>query len=184
MLNEDCPSFKQGAVIVSKIFSLRDEKVILDVHLAELYDVETRVLKQAIRRNLDRFPEDFMYELTEEEIDTVVSQNVIPAKKYLGGATPFAFTENGVAMLSGVLKSRKAIEVNIAIIRTFTMLRKVLMANKDIMKEIDQIKRMIADQNQNIQSIFEYLSQLEQAKQKEIKQANRIPVGFKRKDEQ
>jgi hypothetical protein len=86
---------KLEAVIASKIITLRDERVILDVHLAELYDVETRVLKQAVRRNRDRFPDDFMYELTDVEIDTVVSQNVIPAKKFLGGATPFAFTENG-----------------------------------------------------------------------------------------
>ena len=80
-------------VIASKIFTLRDEKVILDVHLAELYEVETRALKQAVRRNKDRFPNDFMYELTGAEIDDVVSQNVIPSKKHLGGAIPFAFTE-------------------------------------------------------------------------------------------
>lgn len=99
--------------IIKKIVLLRDEKIILDVHLAELYGVETRVLKQAVRRNIDRFPEDFMFELTEEEIETVVSQNVIPHKKFLGGATPFAFTETGVAMLSSVLKSASAIEMKL-----------------------------------------------------------------------
>jgi len=81
---------RQEAIIASKIFTIRDEKVILDVHLAELYVVETRVLKQAVRRNLDRFPSDFMYELTEDEINTVVSQNVIPSKKNFGGSAPFA----------------------------------------------------------------------------------------------
>src|ERR1700742_1132903 len=90
--------------IVSKIILLRDERIILDIHLSELYDVETRVLKQAVRRNLSRFPPDFMFELTESEIDAVVSHSVIPHKKYLGGSTPFAFTESGVAMLSTVLK--------------------------------------------------------------------------------
>ena len=83
--------------IIRKIVFLRDEKIILDVHLTALYGVETRVLKQAVRRNIDRFPEDFMFELTEDEIETVVSQNVIPHKKFLGGAAPFAFTETGVA---------------------------------------------------------------------------------------
>jgi len=83
--------------------------VILDFHLAELYEVRTGALKQAVRRNEDRFPSDFMFELTDDEIEAVVSQNVIPSKKYFGGATPFAFTENGVAMLSSVLNSRKGI---------------------------------------------------------------------------
>ncbi len=97
-------SNKQVAIaeekIIRKIVFLLEEKVILDVHLAELYGVETRVLKQAVRRNIDRFPEDFMFTLTAEEIESVVSQNVIPHKKYLGGANPFAFSEAGVAMLS------------------------------------------------------------------------------------
>jgi len=181
---EESSTIRQEAVIASKIITVRDEKVILDVHLAELYDVETRVLKQAVRRNRDRFPDDFMYELTDDEIDVVVSQNVIPARKYLGGATPFAFTENGVAMLSSVLNSQRAIEVNIAIMRTFTMLRKMLPVHKDVMKEIDKIKRTISDQNQNIQLIFEYLKQLEQAKQQELEQQNRKRIGYKRKDEQ
>ena len=97
------------AIIASKIITIREEKVILDVHLAELYEVETRVLKQAVRRNRDRFPVDFMFELTDDEIEYVVSQNVIPSKRHLGGAVPFAFTENGVAMLSSVLTSKRAI---------------------------------------------------------------------------
>jgi len=92
----------QETVIASKIITLRDENVILDFHLAEFYNVETRLLKQAVRRNKNRFPNDFMYELTDEEIENVVSQNVIPSKRYFGGAVPFAFTENGVAMLSSV----------------------------------------------------------------------------------
>jgi hypothetical protein len=97
-------------VILRKIILLRDEKVILDVHLAELYGVETRALKQAVRRNIARLPaEDFMFELTEDEVDMVVSQNVIPHRRCLGGAKPFAFTETGIAMLSSVLKSQAAI---------------------------------------------------------------------------
>lgn len=179
MAKEESSIIRQEVVIASKIITLRDEKVILDVHLAELYDVETRALKQAVRRNRDRFPDDFMYELTDDEIDAMVSQNVIPSKMYLGGAAPFAFTDNGVAMLSGVLKSKKAKEVNIAIMRTFTMLRKMLLVHKDVMKEIDVIKRTISDQDQNIQLIFEYLKQLEQAKQQELDQQNRKRIGYK-----
>ena len=87
-------------IIVKKIVFLRDEKIMLDLHLAELYGVETRVLKQAVRRNRSNFPDDFMFELTEVEVEMVVSQNVIPHKKYLGGSTAFGFTETGVAMLS------------------------------------------------------------------------------------
>ena len=128
--------------------------------------------------------EDVKYELTDDEIDAMVSQNVIPSKMYLGGAAPFAFTDNGIAMLSGVLKSKKAKEVNIAIMRTFSMLRKMLLAHNNVMKEIDVIKRAISDQNQNIQLIFEYLKQLELVKQQELEQKNRNPLGYKRKDEQ
>jgi hypothetical protein len=118
---------KQEVLIASKITTLRDESVLLDVHIAGFYGVETRVLKQAVRRNKGRFPADFMYELTPDEIEYVVSQNVIPSKRHFGGARPFAFTENGVAMLSSVLNSKKAIEINIAIMRTFTMIRKALL---------------------------------------------------------
>lgn len=140
MLEHNDKPANQEMIIASKIFILSDEKVILDIHLAELYGVETRVLKQAVKRNRDRFPADFLYELTEKEIELVVSQNVIPEKRYLGGAIPFAFTENGVGMLSSVLKSKKAVAVNIAIIRTFTLLRKVLLQHKDVINALIKIK--------------------------------------------
>jgi hypothetical protein len=127
--------------IIQKIVLLRDEKVILDIHLAELYGVETRALKQAVRRNIERFPaDDFMFELTDNEVDIVVSQNVIPHKKYLGGAKPFAFTETGVAMLSSVLKSQTAIEMNIAIMRTFVALRKVASNYKEVMQVLTEMR--------------------------------------------
>ncbi|OFX18423.1 MAG: hypothetical protein A2033_18765 [Bacteroidetes bacterium GWA2_31_9] len=171
------------AVIASKIITIRNEQVILDVHLAELYEVETRALKQAVRRNKYRFPDDFMYELTDAEIEYVVSQNVIPSKRHLGGAVPFAFTENGVAMLSSVLNSKRAIEVNIAIMRTFTMLRRMLLLQKDIMQEISQIRKQLQEQDNNIMLIFEYLKQFEQAKQQQLEQANRKPIGFKKPTE-
>lgn len=129
-------------VIASNIIILRAERVILDVHLAELYGVETRVLKQAVRRNRERFPDDFMFELTGVEVEDVVSQTVIPSKKYFGGAVPFAFTDNGVAMLSSVLNSKQAIRVNITIMRTFTLIRRALFMQKDLLYKIDIIKRI------------------------------------------
>lgn len=182
MSSRNNPVIKEEAVIASKIVFLRDERVILDFHLAQLYEVRTSALKQAVRRNRNRFPEDFMFELTENEIDMVVSQNVIPSKKYFGGAVPFAF--NGVAMLSSVLNSKKAIETNIVIMRTFTLLRKLLLVHKDVMVEIDKIKETIEKQDQNIQVIFKYLKQLEQGRQQELDQINRKRIGFKRNNEQ
>ena len=170
------------AIVASKIITIRDEKVILDVHLAELYGVETRTLKQAVRRNRDRFPADFMYELNDTEADAVVSQNVIPSKRNLGGAVPYAFTENGVAMLSGILNSKKAIEVNIAIMRAFTLLRKMLFLPKDIIKEIEQIKMQIKEYDNHFLLIFEYLKQFEEAKQKELQLQTRRKIGFSRSD--
>lgn len=175
---------RQEAVIASKIITLRGEKVLLDIHLAELYEIETRALKQAVRRNRDRFPADFMYELTNDEMDTVVSQNVIPSKKHFGGAAPFAFTESGVAMLSSVLNSTKAIEVNIAIMRTFTLLRKMLLVQEDFLHELAQIKKSIADQGGVIQYILDYLKEFEEAKQREQEQRNRKRIGFARKEDQ
>jgi len=151
-------------------------------NLAELYEVETRVLKQAVRRNKERFPKDFMYELTDEEIEDVVSQNVIPSKSHFGGAIPLAFTENGLAMLSSVLKSKKAVEVNIAIMRTFSMLRKMLLLQKDITHEISQIRKQLYEHDNKIILIFEYLKQFEEAKKQQLEQANRKRIGYKTND--
>ena len=95
------------SIIQNKIYEIRGIRVMLDFDLAEMYQVETRALKQAVKRNISRFPSDFMFVLTEQEIDIMVSQFVIPSKKHLGGALPFAFTEQGVAMLSSVLRSEK-----------------------------------------------------------------------------
>ena len=127
--------------IQRKIFALRNQQVMLDKDLAELYQVETRVLKQAVKRNIERFPNDFLFELTDKEINFMVSQSVIPSRKYLGGAIPFAFTEQGVSMLSSVLTSKTAIEVNISIFRAFTKMRKILLANATVFQKFDYIYR-------------------------------------------
>jgi hypothetical protein len=104
--------------------------------LAKIYEVETRALKQAVRRNIDRFPYDFMFELTEEEMKNLVSQNVIPTLNHLGGAKPFAFTEQGIAMLSSVLKSKKAIQMNIAVMRAFVMIRQFALTYHELSEKL------------------------------------------------
>lgn len=169
--------------IVSKIILLRDEKVILDLHLSELYQVETRVLKQAVRRNKDHFPEGFMFELTDNEIDIMVSQNVIPSRQTLGGAKPFAFKETGVAILSSVLKSKKALEINIAIMRTFVMLRKMFYDNRETLNRLDNFDQKLAEHDNNILLIFEYIKQFEEAKLQALEYKNRKRIGFKTSDE-
>lgn len=143
--------------IIKKILVIRGEKVLLDLHLAELYGVETRTLKQAVRRNRNRFPDDFMFELELDEVDLVVSQNVIPHKKYFGGAVPYAFTEAGVAMLSSVLRSNAAIEVNIAIVRSFIALRKMALNYEEIMNRLHKIEK---DSGEKFSMIFEALERL------------------------
>jgi len=112
--------------IERSILLIRGQRVMLSTHLADLYNVETRVLNQAVKRNISRFPEDFMFQLNSGEAERLVSQNVIPHKKYFGGTLPYAFTEQGVAMLSSVLNSERAIKVNIEIMRAFVRLRRIL----------------------------------------------------------
>lgn len=141
-------------VIVNKILFLRNEKVLLDIHLAEIYGVETRTLKQAVRRNIHLFPDDFMFTLNDIEIDLLVSQIVIPSKKHLGGTLPFAFTEIGVAMLSSVLKSQRAKEMNIAIMRSFVSLKKMVLNYTEIKLEVELIRKKVDSQDKNIELVF------------------------------
>lgn len=165
--------------IASKILLIRGEKIILDFHLAELYGTETRTLKQAVKRNIERFPSDFMFELSKDEINSLVSHFVIPTKSYLGGAVPYAFTETGVAMLSSVLKSKQAVDINIAIMRTFVLLRRMLYNDQELLRWQNEIEQKLSKQNNQILMIFEYLKQFEQAKQQELEQNNRPRIGFK-----
>jgi len=143
----------------------------LDIDLARLYEIETRILKQSVRRNIKRFPKDFMFELTEKEIAWVVSQNMIPSKSYFGGARPFAFTEQGVAMLSSVLNSERAIQVNIAIMRTFVHMRKILQTHKDLAAKIEKLEQKY---DEKFKIVFAVLKQL-------IKEENkpRPRIGYK-----
>ncbi len=126
--------------IKSKILFIRGKKVILDRDLAVLYEVENRALKQAVKRNITRFPIDFMFILNKEEIEDMVSQNVIPSKSYFGGASPMVFSEQGIAMLSSVLTSERAIMVNIEIMRVFSNLGNLLKSHEDLIKKIDEME--------------------------------------------
>ena len=133
--------------IAEKIYLIRDEKVMLDSDLAALYGVETRVLVQAVKRNIERFPPHFMFQLSEEEFDYWISQIVMsnPSAKMGLRRPPYAFTEQGVAMLSAVLRSKQAVQVSIAIMDTFVRLREMLATHKDIARKIEEHDRHIAN---------------------------------------
>ena len=160
--------------IAPLVLWIRHEKVLLDFHLAELYGVETRALKQAVRRNRDRFPPDFMFEVSEQEEKDLVSQNVIPGRGKLGGARPMAFTEQGVAMLSSVLRSRRAVAVNIAIMRTFVQLRRLMDSNRDLARKIEALERKYDEQ---FALVFEAIKQLV-AEDEKAKAAPKKRIGF------
>lgn len=163
-------------VISSQIYLIRNQKVMLDRDLAKLYGVETKVLNQAVKRNQDRFPEDFMFELTKSENDSLRSQIVTLKRGQNSKYLPFAFTEQGVAMLSSVLNSRQAILVNIQIIRLFTKLRKLLLDTTDLRIEIEFIKKKLQDHKQNIELVFKYLDELVE---KQKNEEPRKKIGFK-----
>jgi len=139
----------------SKIFTIRGLQVMMDRDLAELYQVETRALKQAVRRNSNRFPDDFMFTLSDSEVDSLVSQSVIPSKQQLGGAKPFVFTEQGVASLSSVLTSDRAIEVNIHIVRAFVQMRKLIANNAAIFQRLDSIEKKQYLTDTKLDKVFE-----------------------------
>jgi hypothetical protein len=161
--------------IMSKIWFIRNEKVMLDRDLAELYEVDTKVLKQAVRRNIDIFPEHFMFELTENEFINLRSQTVTSSwggQRYL----PFVFTEHGVLQLASVLKSKKAKKMSIRIIEVFVKMRQMLTDNLTLKLDIEEIKKKLVNQDKNIELVFNYLDELME------KQNNPIPrkqIGFK-----
>jgi len=146
--------------VITKIVVIKNQKVILDRDLAALYGVETRALKQAVRRNIKRFPEDFMFQLGKKEIDQMVSQTVIPSKSYFGGANPMAFTEQGVAMLSSVLKSERAIEVNILIMRAFVKLREIISTHKKVEEKLKDLESKLKEHDDQIVEIVQVINQL------------------------
>jgi len=132
----------------------------IDRDLASLYGVKTIALRQQVRRNLDRFPEDFMFRLTAEEAEALVSQNVIPTRRSLGGSFPYAFTQEGVAMLSSVLTSARAVQVNLAIMRAFVQLRRYAASHKELAQKIYILERKYDAHDHEIQTIFKAIKKL------------------------
>ena len=147
-------------IIEQKIYLIRGHKVMLSNHLAELYDVEVRSLIQAVKRNKDRFPDDFMLQLTDAEFQNLKSQIVISSWGGFRRSTPYAFTEQGVAMLSSVLRSKRAIQVNIAIMRAFVKLREILSTHKDLAQKLNELEHKIERHDEEITAIFEAIRQL------------------------
>lgn len=166
--------------IISKIYLIRGKKVILDRDLAEFYGVETRRLKEQVRRNVERFPEDFMIEFTKEELDDFRKQFGNTNKEIMGlRIAPFAFTEHGILMLASVLNTERAIQVNIQLVRVFNRMREMLLSHKELFLELEKVKNQLSDHDDKFMLIFEYLKQFEEAKQQQLEQANRKRIGFK-----
>jgi len=165
-------------IIINKIYFIREHKVMIDRDLAALYGVETKRLKEAIKRNIDRFPEDFMFEMTKEEFEIWRTQ-IASSKSDIMGLRypPFCFTEQGVTMLSCVLNSKRAIEVNIKIIRIFTKIKETLLTHKDILLKLEQLERQVVQNSEEIQIIFNALKQLLNPPQEPRKQ-----IGYKTSD--
>jgi hypothetical protein len=166
-------------IIISKIYTVRGKQVMLSRDLAVLYEVETKVLNQQVKRNLGKFPERYMFQLTEEEYNRLRSQNVTLKRgqhlKYL----PFAFTEHGILMISSILNSDRANKVNMLIIDTFIKLRELMFLHKDEIHQLEQIQDKLEAHDKKIMVIFEYLKQIEKSKQQESEQKNRHRIGYK-----
>jgi len=179
--------------IESRIYTIRDERVMLDFDLASLYEVETRVLNQAVKRNIMRFPEDFMFQLTKQEFEnlrlqidnnqSMSSQFVMTySNKRPNTALPYAFTEQGIAMLSGVLKSEKAINMNIAIMRAFVDIRRILLKQSNINEHLTEIKERIGEHDVQLNELYDAMDNLLDEKIAQLKWKDRNRIGFKIKE--
>jgi phage regulator Rha-like protein len=177
--------------IQNKIYEVRGERIILDFDLSALYEVETRVLNQAVKRNITRFPKDFMFQLTNEEFEelrfqietsekSMSSQSVMTySKKRPKTAFPYAFTEQGVAMLSGILNSDKAIAMNIAIMRAFVEIRRVLIQENDLREQLKQIKERIGEHDIQLNQLYDAMENLLDENAAQKKWGERERIGFK-----
>ncbi len=179
----------------NRIYEIRGQRVILDKDIAQLYEVDTKVLNQSVKRNIDRFPEDFMFQLTNEELEKIRVQvrdldpgqvslrsQIVTLKtgrgehaKYL----PLAFTEQGVAMLSGIIHSKRAIQMNIAIMRAFVELRKVLLLKSDFKVQLDEIKERLGGHDVQLTQIYEAIENILDENAAKTKWDNRTRIGFK-----
>lgn len=162
-------------VITNKIYLVRGKTVMLDRDLAVLYDVKNTRLREQVKRNTHKFPEHFMFRLTEAETDFMVSQNAIPSKKHLGGSLPYVFTEHGILQLANILTGDRATQMSIKIIEVFVQMREALAKNLNLKLEIEEIKKKIKNQSKNIELVFDYLDQLIGKKSE-----HRTKIGYKK----
>ena len=161
-------------VILNKIYYIREQKIMLDRDLAELYGVKSIRLREQVKRNIGRFPSNFMFRLTTKEVESMVSQKAIPSKQHLGGFLPYAFTEHGVLMLASVLKSEQALNVSIKVIEIFVKMREMLSTNKDILLQMQKVEKKLTEHDNDIRLIFEALKKLLTPQQEP-----RPRIGFK-----
>ena len=161
--------------IEKSILLIRGHKVMLDKDLAVLYEVKPIALRQQVRRNIDRFPDDFMFQLTQEEVDVLVSQNVIPSKQSLGGYLPYVFNQEGIAMLSSVLRSERAVQVNVQIMRAFVRMRQLLASHKGLMEKILAMEKKY---DEKFKLVFKAIYRLMEEEEKPKHQ-----IGFTTKDD-
>lgn len=165
-------------LIQNKIYEVRNQKIMLDFDLAELYNVGTKVLNQAVKRNIKRFPVDFMFRLTVDEWESLRSQFVTASRSKRNiSATPYAFTEQGLAMLSGILNSDKAIDVNIAIMRAFVFIRQYALSHKDLTEKLKELENKY---NKQFKDVYEALNYLLQKDKQQIKHSERKRIGFRK----
>lgn len=189
----------QLQVIQQKIFEIRGQKVMLDFDLAALYEVETRTLNQAVKRNIERFPEDFIFRLTKGGWKALRSQFVILDKEAIGNQEnnssqivmssnknrgvsylPYAFTEHGVSMAAGILKSNKAVQMNIAIVRAFIALRKFAVQYADLVEQLKELKDKVGNHDAQLNQIYDAIESLLDAKNEEKKWEERERIGYKK----
>jgi hypothetical protein len=168
-------------VIQERIFEIRGHKVMLDYDLAALYDVETRVLNQAVKRNIRRFPQDFMFRITPEEWKEINSSQIVMSSGKHRGTTylPYAFTEHGVTMLASVLKSEKAIDMNIVIVRAFIQLRQFVMHYKELSEQIQLLKDRLGSHDIQLKQIYDAIENMLEERMEKKSWQNREPIGFK-----
>ena len=166
-------------VLMNKIYVIRGLKVMLDGDLSELYGVETKRLKEQVRRNIERFPSDFMFELSDEEYMQIKTHFTHLGRGEHSKYKPFAFTEHGVLMLSTVLNSERAVKVNIQIMRVYVRLRESLIMHKDILHRLDGMENRLAEYDGKIMLLFEFINQFEKLKQIEFEKKKRPRIGFK-----
>ena len=164
--------------IQSKIYEIRNQKVMLDFDLAAMYEIETRALKQAVKRNIDRFPDDFMFQLTKKEWQEVITicDNLQDTIKF-SPVAPIAFSEQGVAMLSGVLKSKKAVQVNISIMRVFVAVKQLVLGNAELSQKLNELE---AKYNKQFKDVYDAIDYLMGIKKADEKQKSRTKIGYKK----